>query len=732
MNRLWIKSSDINTVSNFKKDYCVLKNLVSANLKITSMGMFRVLINGESITNNVFMPGYTSFPHRVQEFSYDLTSFFKEGNNLIEIYLASGWGGAKWFGWERGMRPYFEPSLNFEFEFSYKDNTEYLVSNEDWDVYSSFILSSEIYDGEIQDKTAEIKYLGKAIINNEIKTNIIPNIGCDIIEGEHIIPKSMFRDNNGDLLVDFGQNFTGYINIKIKGKRGEKISFVPGEILDKNGNFYNENYRSAKSFFSYTLTGSNDDFKPWFSFQGLRYIKILDKPEKLDLSNFTGILVHSDIRRTGFFESGNALINKLYKNIIYGQLSNYLDIPTDCPQRDERLGWLGDAEVFVRTAAINFDVKKFFKKWLGDVALDQYENGAVEGVSPIVCGLKTNISSGWGDAAVICPWEIYLAYNDVDLLRENYPMMVKWIGYLKSVSNDFIWDSGNHYGDWLALDAPYGESVGATDISLVATAFFYHSIDIVSIASSVLGFDNKEYLELKENIKKSFQKKFLDNGLPKGYKAYLNSKEGRTPYTQTGIALILHFGLCEESDKAKLSKALVELIKENGNRMTTGFLGTPFILHVLSDNGYNDVAYDLLFQEKAPSWLFPVLHGATTMWEHWDGVNDKGEFWSKAMNSFNHYAYGAVYDWIFSHSVGIKLLAPGYKEVVIEPIIDKRLGFVSGGIETKYGKLSVEWNITKDNIDYHFVIPKGIKATVIVNNKKYQLSNGTFYFTSSI
>ena len=729
-NAKWIKAPQIETVPCFIKNITIFSDLQKVELDITAMGFYRVFINGNDITTNLFMPGYTSFQNRVQVQTYDLTAFFTVGNNEIKILLGNGWGGAKRFGWMHGNHPYFDPSLLFSFSFHYSNKKEELVSSSDLDCFTSHIIFSEIYDGEIQDKNQETKYIGKAELS-DIKTKLVGNIGEDIVEGERIYPKELIITPKKEVVIDFGQNFTGYINVIAKGKKGEKISFVPSEILDKDGNFYNANYRSAKSFFSYTLTGKEDNFKPLFSFQGLRYIKLIDYPNNITKDNFIGIMVHSNIERTGSFVCGNELVNQLYHNIIYGQLSNYLDIPTDCPQRDERLGWLGDAQVFVRTAAINFNVYKFFKKWLGDMALDQHEDGGVEGVAPKVGGLPIQVSSGWGDAATICPIEIYNAYGNKEILEESYEMMTKWVNYVngRCINKPYIWDTDPQFGDWLSQDAPYGETVGSTSLPLINTAFFYYSTCNVIKAGLVLSKDVSYYQELKENIKKAFISEFLDGGKPKGNKALLNYKGERTPYTQTGLSLILYFGLCKEKDKKNLAKLLKDLVVENEMRMTTGFLGTPYILHALSDNGYSDIAYNLLLQEKRPSWLYSVLQGATTIWEHWDGVDEDGNIWSEGMNSFNHYAYGAVFDWIFSNTLGIKLIKPGYKEVMIDVIPDKRLGFAKGGIITKYGKLSVNWYYQDESLKLEVEIPSNTIAKIKLKDRIVEVEGGKYSFT---
>ncbi len=727
---IWIKAPIMNTLPCFKKKFLVDKELVKAYLDISAMGFFEAKINGKQVTDSLFNPGWTSYHNRVQVRRFDILPLLKREDNEITVLLGEGWGGSRRMGWDSPTRPYFYPSLIFEITLMYADTSiETISSDTHVDVYSSRIVASSIYDGEIQDETLRVKYIAKAE-GSFITTNYVEYEGEDIVEGERINPIKIFTDNGGNRVVDFGQNFTGYVEVNFKGKRGEKISFTPGEVLDKNGVFYNKNYRSAKSFYSFTFTGRADTFKPKFSFMGGRYIKLIDYPDDIEKENFVGIMVHSNIERTGYFECGNTLINQLYHNIIYGQLSNYLDIPTDCPQRDERLGWLGDAEVFARAAAINFNVLKFFKKWLKDMALEQKDSGAIEGVVPKVPGLDVLVSCGWADACTIIPYEMYLAYNDTEVLVDTFPMMKKWISYILSRGpNKYLWLGDNHFGDWLALDALYGESVGATDLDYLASAFFAYSTSIVIKVGEVLKEDVSYYKDLYKNIKKEFIKKFFVNGLPIGEKAVIGKTKKKTCYTETALVIALYFNLYEDN-KDKLLNALIELIDEADGRMTTGFLGTPFILHALSDNGRSDYAYKLLLQEKNPSWLFSVLHGATTMWEHYDGINDEGDFWSEAMNSFNHYAYGAVYDWIFSNTLGIKRLSAGYKKIAIDPIPCKELGFAKGSIKTKYGTIYSSWYYQGDALVFEIEIPKGIEAVFIDgsgNERKIVPGKNRFY-----
>ncbi len=700
---------------SFRKQIGIGKKVKKATLRATAMGCYRAMIDGKSITDGVFMPGWTNYKHFVQEQTYDVTAFFDKDSAQLEFLLGDGWACAEMLGWRSKDRPYAQtPSVRATLTLAYADGTkEKIVTDESWEVWTSKILYSELYFGETQDARIVPEKKGNARTVS-VKTKVIGQIGEKVVADETVYPRAFIVTPKGERVIDFGQNMAGWVRVRIHGKRGQKISFVPAEILDKDGNFYNENYRQATNLCTYTLSGGEDEFLPVFSFQGFRYIRLDEYPEEtVDLGCFSALALHSDLKRTCRFVCGNEKINQLYSNIVWGQLSNYIDVPTDCPQRDERLGWLGDAQVFCRTAAINFDVDRFFHKWMKDLVHDQKKDGSIEGVSPKAGELSTRISSGWGDALTICPWEIYRAYGDKAILAECLDSMEKWVAYIKNTGDDpYLWNTGGHYGDWLATDAPYGTYVGATDIGLISTAFYAYSVDLVIAAREVLGKDASEYKVLRKKIGEAFAKEYTENGFPKGEPALIGKADKPTCYTQTALALMLHFGLCEEKDRQKLTDALVSLIEQCGGRMSTGFLGTPYILHALSANGRSDVAYDLLFQEKAPSWLFSVNMGATTMWEHWDGIDENGRIWSKDMNSFNHYAYGAVFDWIFGVSAGITPIEAGYKKISICPHPDRRLGFSDIAFETKYGTLRAAWRYTQDSVRYEYEIPSGVEAEI--------------------
>lgn len=740
----WIRANDKigETSPDFRKGFKAAGKVAKAEACVTSYGVYDFFVNGKKIGKGFMAPGWTSYPSRIQFQRYDITDCMAE-DNCFSIVAGKGWALGN-IGYHR--RPAVDCSkicVIASIEITYDDGKkETVVTDESWEVYTSRILFSELYDGETVDARVVPEKLCDAIVDTEKKPELVEQVGEFIAERERVFASEFIVTPKGERVIDFGQNLAGFVEVKVKGNKGDKIVISHAEVLDKDGNFYTDNLRNALNTMTYICNGEEQIFAPRFSFQGFRYIRLDEYPlENVDINDFTAVVVYSDMKRTGHFSCGYEKLNRLYSNTVWGQRGNFIDIPTDCPQRNERLGWTGDAEVFCRTAAINYDVKNFFRKWLGDVALEQREDGAVLAVVPTItdCGLR--VSTAWADAATICPWEMYKAYGDEDMLREHYPMMKKWVEYMHGAGEDeYLWLGGDHYGDWLAMDAGYGTYIGATQVDLIASAFFAYSASLVIKAGKVLGEDTSYFEELYKKVRARFRECFMKDGLPtlyvwKGedidspsYNGIVTNKT-KTGVTQTAIVLILRFGLYEENEKQGLIDKLCELIDENDGRMTTGFVGTPHILHALSDFGRADVAFDLLLQEKNPSWLFSVNMGATTIWEHWDSINEKGEMWSTRMNSFNHYAYGSVFDWVYGDMLGIKICddGAGYTKVELAPHTDKRIGFAEGSIDTVSGKVSSSWRYIGDKIRYEFTVPENTVATLkLEGDKDRVLSGGTY------
>ena len=696
---------------HFNKTIKVEGPLRRAVLNITSLGCYYAEINGVRVGDFILAPGFTS-RRRVQYQSYDITAMLGEENSL-DVLVGDGWYKGKInFAVDQGKEE-LKKALIAEVVLTYKDGSvERIVTDENWLAKKDKLRMAELYDGEIYDSLFEDGYVSAQIIDYD-KKKIQKQEGVFVKEQEKLDPVSIFKAPNGDTLVDFGQNMTGYFEISVNAKKGERVELTVCEELDKNGNFYNENYRGAKARFEYVCHEGENYYKPKLAFWGFRYMRIDAFPGEIKRENIRAIVLHSDIERTGYLESSNADLNQLFSNIIWGQKGNFLDVPTDCPQRDERQGWTGDATVFSKTACYNYDVNRFFEKWLHDMRLDQGKTGYIPNIIPqTVCwDWSTAESSGavWGDSATIIPYQLYLTYGNREILKKHFGCMERYVKYIGSVTKEkYLWAGCGQFGDWLGLDAPEGSYRGSSNEDFIASVFYRHSVGILCEAGKIIGKNVEKYERLHVKITEAIKKTF------KEYK------------TQTECVLALHFGVAE--NREAVAKQLNDMIKENGTRLKTGFVGTPYLLHALARNGYDDTAYGLLLQDKFPSWLYSVKQGATTIWEHWDGKNEKGEFWSKDMNSFNHYAYGSVADWVYEYALGIKPSAekPGFEKIVVEPHPSDRLEWLSGTLCTKYGKIVSKWYHENGKIHYEITVPKS--AEIIINGVAHKVKKGTHCF----
>ncbi len=690
----------------FMRKFKALNKVKKASLFITARGVYNAVLNGKRVGDFIMAPGWNSYENRLQLQKYDITDLIVD-NNRIEVTLSDGWfAGLK-------SRPLNKEKVAFiaKIVLEYCDGkTEEIVTDENWLVAESNLRFCDIYDGEIFDANFIPQFNNNAVISvDNDKAVLCEQIGEEVTEQERLSPMAIFKTPKGETVIDFGQNLTGYLEINLTANAGDIAEFSFGEVLDMDGNFYNENYRSAKAIYKYICKDGEQAFKPINTFYGFRYVRVDNFPDEISPDKFKAIVLHSNMKRTGKIETSNTLLNKLFSNIIWSQKGNFLDVPTDCPQRDERLGWTGDAMVFMRTACLNFDGRKFFKKWLLDMKAEQFENGAVKVVVPR-CAHKDwfkNDVAGWSDAIVICPWEYYLIYGDIEMLKIMFEPMKKWVNHIADITEKpNLWFGGFQYGDWLELSAKEGEFKGDTCDNLVASAFYANSVNIVCKAGRVLGEDISYYEKLYNDIITEFKTEFNDN-----FK------------TQTEHILALNFNLC--IDEEKVINSLVKLICNCGNKLQTGFLGTPYILHVLSKYGYNDLAYTLLLREEYPSWLYPVTKGATTIWEHWDGIKPDGSMWSSEMNSFNHYAYGAVADWLYGVAGGINT-ENGFKSVRFAPKPDKRLDWFRAEIDTDYGKISSYWYYKDGKVNYEIETP--VSGTVEIDGKIYKVEKGKYKF----
>ena len=692
-------------------------------LAATCIGIYRVTLNGTPVSDALFAPGFTSYQSRLQVQTYRLLPYARKGENRLELQCANGW--AVGFLGRGNTNHIFADhiSLAAEITVTAADGAVRTIGTDgSWTVHRNAIRSAEFYHGETDDFTAEQTLLGAALPDTAPTARLIPDEGVPVREIARVHAKRLIRTPKGETVIDFGQNLAGYAEVTVTGKPGDRVTLSHAETLDREGNFYTKNLELAECRNTYVLDGTPRTLKPHFTFQGYRYIRIDEFPagEELRPECFVSVAICSDLKETGSFVCGNEQINRLYQNTLWGQRSNFIDIPTDCPQRDERLGWLGDAQVFIRTAAILYDVRRFFTKWLSDVMLEQNADGGIYGVVPKVPGRGTKISAAWGDATVICPWELYRAYGDKELLARHFPMMQKWVDFIRSQGEEeALWLGGNHYGDWLASDAELSPAVrqGATQTDLIASAYFAYVTQLLIRAGEVLGRDMQAYRDLHDRIRAAFRRTFMKDGLPVLYPKYDGLSDNRRVLgqTQTAIVLILHFGLYEgDAEKEGLVQTLSEMIRHNGGCMSTGFVGTPYLLHVLTEAGHAKAAYDLFLQENDPSWLFSVNRGATTIWEHWDGIREDGSFWDDEKNSFNHYSYGCVFDWVFGEALGINPAEPAYRRVRITPHPDRRLGFAAGTVTAPAGKISVSWHVSDGQVRYEIILPDGIRGDLLL------------------
>ena len=707
----------------FRKQFTLNKKIVAATAYITAHGLYEAHINGQRIGDAYLTPGWTSYNKRLQYQVYDVTHLLKDGSNAIGVTLGSGWYRGS-LAWSANKNIYGKDiALLFQLNITYSDGSkETITSDNSWKSSTGAIRYSEIYNGETIDASMDKAGWLLPGYNDAnwsgVKTadfsfdNLIATYDEPVKKHETFKPVKIFTTPIGEKVIDFGQNLVGWVVLKVKGNAGDTITVSHAEVLDKEGNFYTTNLRAAKAQDHYILKGGEEEtFEPHFTWHGFRYIKVEGYPGELKPEDFTAVALYSDMKETGTFTSSNALINQLQHNIQWGQKGNFLDVPTDCPQRDERLGWTGDAQVFSRTATFNMGVNNFFDKWMKDVAADQFPDGRVPHVIPNVLGPDAGGSAGWSDVATIIPWNIYLAYGDKNILEQQYSSMKAWVEYMHNKSVNDLWNTGFHFGDWLFY-RPADDNDGraaVTDKYLIAQCFYAHSTQLLINAARVLGKteDVESYSTLLQKIKDAFLKEYM-------------TPNGRlVSGTQTAYVLALNFDMLPEALRAQAANRLAENIKSYGNHLTTGFLGTPYLCHVLTRFGYDDVAYKLLLQDTYPSWLYPVKMGATTIWERWDGEKPDSTFETPSMNSFNHYSYGAIGDWMYRKMVGLDTYedGPGYKHIKIQPHIGGGFTFASASLQTYYGKLSNSWKVEGDKILMDVEIPVNTTATVYIPAK---------------
>jgi alpha-L-rhamnosidase len=698
----------------FRRQFTTKGRPVHATLYITAHGLYEVQLNGQPVSDARFTPGYTEYDHRFQYQAYDVTTLIHPGSNLTIITLGDGWYRGI-FGPSNYSNNYGrEVSLLYQLVISYANgDADTVISDGSWKCSTGPIRYSNIYNGEFYDARTEPTDWTGVIVQPWPKDDLVATLTEPVREHETFTPVAVLTSPRGEKIIDFGQNLAGWVRFKVRGKQGDTIWLSHAEILDRDGNFYTANLREARAQDVYVLRGDGEEeFEPHFTYHGFRFVNVEGYPGKIRPEDFRSVSLYSSLPVTGNFHCSDSLINRLQQHIVWSQQSNFIDLPTDCPQRSERLGWTGDAQVFAPTAAFNKRVDEFFEKWLADLRLAQGSNGGMPEVVPDIRNRTIHHAprgvAGWGDAAVILPWTLFQIYGDTTKLAASYYSMRAWVQYIHSRAPNGLWKSGG-YGDWLAPD-PVPEkgrdSVKATptDLGYISQCYYFYSTTLLARAAVVLAKyqDSTYYSTLADTIRNAFLSEYMT---PNG-RAISN--------TQTAYVLALYTGVLPDSMATRAAQRLVELIHANQDHLGTGFLGTPYLCWVLTKYGYLDLAYVLLEQTTPPSWLYPVTMGATTIWEKWLSVLPDR---SINVSSFNHYAYGAIGDWLYREVAGISPGSPGYQRITIHPHPGGHLTEADASYESDYGMVRSAWKRTGDRLEMAVEIPANTRAEIWIPAK---------------
>jgi alpha-L-rhamnosidase len=739
-----------------RKSFSLPKSVSSARLYATALGVYECSINAQNVGNDVFTPGWTDYNKRVQYQVYDVTHLLHEGENALGTILGDGWA-AGFVGLGNRQLYTDKPKFLAQLEITLSDGSSIVVTTDrTWKHQFGPLLESDMFMGEAYDARLELKYWNTASYDDKSwlkveqteapKAALVATNGPTVKCIEEIKPIAEPVDKSDFIrrkaIFDLGQNMVGWVRLKGSAPAGTNVVLRFAEVLNPDGSLYTTNLRDARATDVYTFKGEGEEiWEPTFTFHGFRYVELMGYPGEVSKDTITGVVLHSEMEQTGSFECSDPTINQLQSNILWGQKGNFLDVPTDCPQRDERLGWTGDIQVFVRTAAFNMDVAGFMTKWANDVTDSQSDAGAVPAVVPGVIRDLKDGGPAWADAAVICPWTIYLCYGDKSILENNYATMTKFMDFLEHESQDLIrcypgYKGWMGFGDWLSINAE-------TPRDLIGTAFFAYDANLMAQIASILGKRNdaSKYRKLFNNIKKAFQERYLkgsqippevleaarklleqEHSISRGNLERVDygpvasevfNTELFTP-SQTAYVLALHFELLPEKLRPLAAKELVEDIKRRDLHLSTGFVGAPYLPHVLSSHGELETAYALLNQKTWPSWLYSVTKGATTIWERWDGWTEERGFQSPEMNSFNHYAYGSIGAWLYQTVAGIEIdpEQPGYKHSIFRPQPGNGLTHATAKLKTLYGKLASQWKQTNGKFELTVNVPANTTATV--------------------
>lgn len=715
----------------FRKNFNVSKPIKKAVLFSTALGCYVPFINGARAAEDYFAPGYTQYDQRIQYNTYDVTSYVGYGKNTLTTEVAPGWYTGRLGLVMEGEQYGKACALLQELHILYEDGTEDVVSTDgSWEYslggprrFTSF------FDGEKVDARKSIASgpWNKVSLYKEKTPKITEDTGSPVRKGARVS-----ATNIGNGIYDFGRNFAGIIHVKMRAKAGNTVHITHAELL-KDGKLYRDNLRTAKAEEYYTTKDGQQDYEPLFTYMGFRYAQI-EAPKGVEILDVYGTELFSSMEKIGEFETNNPLVNQLQKNIETSQKANFVDIPTDCPQRDERCGWTGDISAFSPTGAYNYNMDRFMTKWLSDVRAGQSKEGGIQIITPTPPKMEGTANqladSVWGDVILYVPWNVYESTGNLNMLTDNYSAMKKWVNFAVSLAKQgerpYIWENGQHFGDWLAPDTDL--QGGIKRANYTSTSYLAHSTELMGQIAEILGrdFDAAHFRRENKKIKEAYQK-------------YLVKKDGHLKEDfQSAYVLALEFNMLTKAQRPLAVADLVKNIEKNGNHLTTGFVGTPYLLYALSDNGRKNKAYDLLFQDTCPSWLYEVKAGGTSIWERWDGLRPDGtvnvsNVGSGNMVSFNHYAYGCVGDWMYRNSAGIQPLSAGYKKIRIQPLMDKRMTHAKSSHKTPYGVAATDWSTNNGHFTMTVKVPCNTTAEIVLpNGQKTKVGSGTYEFTCDV
>ena len=709
-NADWITPKADKTLQvSVEKTVTISKKVKKARMYTVGLGLYELYLNGQKQGDECLLPGYCDYDTWIQYQTYELD--LQTGENKIEILLADGWYKG-WFGLNKKEENYGDRLACIgEIYIEYEDGTtEKVLTDTTWKARKSKATASAIYLGEVYDATLDTSEVIDVETINLDKNKLSDRLSPPITIHEHITPIEVIHTPAGETVLDMGQNMVGWLSFKCDAPAGTRLFFQFGEIL-QDGNFYNDNLRTAKAEFTYIADGSTCEVRQHFTFYGFRYVKVQGWPGEVKKEDFTGLVIHSEIEEIGQIETSDPLVNQLIHNAKWGQKGNFLDVPTDCPQRDERCGWTGDAQIFSGTACFQTDAYAFYTKYGHDVYAEQKKlNGSVPDIVPITNN-QGDGTTAWGEAATVIPWNVYLHYGDKEILVNQYDSMKAWVDYMHGEDQKYgdkhLWQSGFHYGDWLALDGNVeGGVYGATDPFMISSAYYYYSTNIVAKTAEILGKekDSAYYKELAAKIKEAFEKEYF-------------TPAGRLCVdTMTAYVIVLYMGLTPDYAYENVCKGLLNRLKKNRYHLNTGFVGTPYLCRVLSENGMNDLAYHLLLEKGFPGWLYEVLMGATTVWERWNSVLPDGRISGTEMNSLNHYSYGSIVEWMYRNMTGIRPdeTGAGFKKFVIAPEPNYQIQSAKAVLRSAAGTIESSWKIEDEKLYFHFQVPFDAEAVIIL------------------